>query len=348
MTYGQSQLTVIDLSGVVPTSANYTFPFSPGPYGAQSASVWAVGEGNGIIFDGTSLGGTPRTFNLGAVTAIAGGTSYFSIAMASGSINYYNSSDNSLAGTISFPTSSLTASANGTVLVAVSSAPSLSGNYPTTNIYSLPSGTLVNTVPSNLGFIQLSQSGNVIAEGVASSGTNSCDTQFVPSTGGPAIYCLDTGGVRNFPLSPDGTLVAIDLASGPTAATNIYKNGTLVTAVPGSGDFWLDNNRLLVAAPTSAYLQYPPPQPYTLYDSLGNFLGNAATTDNLGCNTACRVVSTDALFDGTWIVSYMTGAIEWESADYFQKGEIAVAGSQVILAAGDYVLAEPFVVGTTN
>jgi hypothetical protein len=344
---GQSQLTVIDLSGAAPTSATYTLPFSLASYGAQSASVWAVGEGNGVIFDGTSLGSTPRTFNLGAATTIVGGTSYFSIAMATGSINYYNSGDNSLAGSISFPISRLFASADGTVLVAESSEPAPSGMYPTTNIYSLPSGTLVNTVPDNLGFVALSQSGAVIAEGVAPSGTNSCDTQFVPATGGPALYCLSIGS-GGFALSPDGTLVAIDLGSGTTAATNIYKNGILVTAVPGSGVFWLDNNRLLVAAPTPVYFQFPPPQPYTIYDSLGNFLGNAATTDNLGCNYACRVVSTDSLFEGNWIVSYMTGAIEWESADYFQQGKSAVAGSQVILAAGDYVLAEPSVASGTN
>ncbi len=125
----------------------------------------------------------------------------------------------------------------------------------------------------------------MIAEGLGSSSSSVCDTQFVAATGGAALYCLFTG-ISNafspgcFSPSPDGTLVAI---GGPSSdgngGTNIYKNGTLVTAVPGGAFEWLDNERLLVSeGPTSENLQVLEPDIFKIYDSLGNLLGNAATT----------------------------------------------------------------------
>jgi hypothetical protein len=330
-----AQIAVIDLSGPTPTSATYTVPYGPFTYGAQSATAWLTGDVNGVIFDGTSLAGQPRTLTLGAATSIAGGTSYFSIATASGTIFNYNSSDNSLAGTISFPVpkyssfpgSNLWASADGTVLVAM-------GSDGSARVYSLPSGALLSTISSNPSFTALSQSGAVIAEGA---GSGQC-TQFVPAAGGAPLYCVVTGGGGMFAMSPDGTQVAVD-GGGPSA--QIFRNGTLVTAVPGWAFIWLDNDRLLT---------YQSLTKFQIYDSTGNFLSDAATQPNLSqCYSNCQIVSADSLTQGDEIVNFMTGAITWESGDYLQTagvylqaGKGIAAGSQMVFLAGDFVLAEPF------
>jgi hypothetical protein len=215
------------------------------------------------------------------------------------------------------------ASADGTVLVAV-------GSDGAANVYSLPSGTLLSTVPSNPGFGVLAQSGTVIA---GAEGSGEC-TEFVPATGGAPLYCVETGGLGMFAVSPDGTLVAVDETGAGTFSSNIYKNGTLVTAVPGWAFTWLDNDRLLT---------YQSLVKFQIYDSSGNFISDAATQPNLSqCYSNCQIVSADSVTQGNQIVNYMTGAITWASGDYQKTQKSAAAGTQMVIAAGNYVLAEPF------
>jgi hypothetical protein len=350
---GGRQVTVIDLSGTTPTSTTYPVPYVPATYGAQSATEWMIGDGYGVLFDGTSIGSQPRTLTLGSAMAIAGGTSYFSVATASGTIYNYNSSDNSLVGTISFPAYGAVSSADGTVLAVVGIPASQTGETQTFNIYSVPSGTLISSStfiePNGLVDFAMTGSGNFMTETFLNpNGTNPCYLEVVPITGGGPIFCDDAGDTLGITLSPDGTLAAVNLTGADApAATNIYKNGTLVTAVPGTPFVWLDNDRLLMdEGPTIENLQSEP-DIFKIYDSSGNLLGNAATTFNLfscgdGYSGTCQIVSTNSITQGTEIVNYLTGAITWASADYFKYGESAAAGAQIILAAGDYVLAEPF------
>ena len=191
--------------------------------------------------------------------------------------------------------------------------------------------------------IALSGSGTVIAETFGTPNANPCVTQVVPIAGGTPIYCDTTGLITDIQLSPDGTLVAATIPGTDPSddVTNIYKNGTLASAVPGDTVIWLDNNRLLVSESSNSSTTA---LPSAIYDYLGNLLGNGASSDLFGYEgcSRCQLVSTDSLYDGYTILSYMTGATTWASADYFQTGKGAVDGSQVILAAGDYVLAEPY------
>jgi hypothetical protein len=123
----------------------------PEAFAAVSASTWVVGDSYGVVFDGASVGGQPRFLTLGQVTSIAAGTTYFSIATASGEIVYFDATSDVPLGTIYFPSSQLSMSTDGKVLAAAAVASPLQ-NPPNTivNVYSLPAATLANTFPIEL------------------------------------------------------------------------------------------------------------------------------------------------------------------------------------------------------
>lgn len=349
VTYGGPVLMVVDLSGAAPISATYTLPYLLYNYAAQSATEWLVGDYLGVVFDGASLGGPPRTLTLGAAASIAGGTRYFSVATRSGTI-FFNTSDNSQAGTLGFQSSLLSTSSDGTVLAAVAAVPTVPGVTQPLNIYSLPSGALINafsySYPTNFSAIALSSSGTLIAEILQSSvPAGLCVSQVIPAMGGTPIFCDNTGAIGTLRLSPDGTLVA---ASNPGSKvgpyiTNVYKNGTLVVPVPGLAAMWLDNNRLLVNENSST--QTSP----AIYDSLGVLLSSGSAAPNVGyqCQfgpVLCQVASTDSLYNPyqNVIQSYTTGATQWASGNASIPGIGAVAGSTIVFSAGDFVLAQPY------
>jgi hypothetical protein len=359
LAYGVGQLTVIDLSGATPVSATYTLPYAYlSNYAAVSATQWLVGNDDGVVFDGTSLGGKPRSLTLGAAWSIAGGSGFVSVATASGSIFYFNASNDTLAGTIDFSSSTLSASSDGTVLAA--EANSNEAQYQpdrTLNIYSLPSGALLNTFPysypnSNLYYMAMSGSASVIAEIFYPAPTGVCVTQVIPASGGATIFCDNTivsspSAIPDIELSPDGTLLATSMQlTDVNGTTNIYKNGTLVTAVPGQVAGWLDNTRLLVNEFTNEGMAGLQDSGTTIFDSLGNKLGTTPIL-NLG---PFKVVSAGSVYLPSYtgfstsrnvIVSLATGTSTWESANS-TLGIGAISGSQVVFASGNLVLVQPF------
>jgi hypothetical protein len=141
-------------------------------------------------------------------------------------------------------------------------------------------------------------------------------------------------------ISPDGTLIAASTDLSPAASTNIYKNGTLVTAVPGWAVGWLDNGRLLAIT----YINQELAAKYdksVIYDSLGNVLG----TPSLPEMHPIQVATPDTLYSPRLneIVSLTTGAATWASgnpAKTLVTG--AISGSQVVFPSGSLVLAQPY------
>ncbi len=258
------------------------------------------------------------------------------MATASGTIFNYNTSDNSLAGIINLsvpnynyvPGSNMWASADGTVLVAVEMLRRCRKRL----FVAIRHAAFQHTVPSNPGFGVLAQSGTVIA---GAEGSGEC-TEFVPATGGAPLYCVETGGLGMFAVSPDGItpwLLSMKLALVPSLPTFI-RTERWSPRVPGWAFTWLDNDRLLT---------YQSLVKFQIYDSSGNFISDAATQPNLSqCYSNCQIVSADSVTQGNQIVNYMTGAITWESGDYQRTQKSAAAGTQMVIAAGNYVLAEPF------
>ena len=358
---GPGQIIVIDLAGAAPVSASYTVPYAYlTNFAARSPTQWLVGNSHGVIFDGTSLGGTPRTLTLGTAWSIAGGTGFVSVATASGTIFYFNASNNTLAGTIAFSSSQLSASSDGTVLAAAANTNDFQYETDrTVNIYSLPSGALIDTFPYSypnniLTYMAMSGSANVLAEQFAPSPTNACVTQVIPTMGGATIFCDNTvaesfPSIQDVQLSPDGTLVATSSPSTDgSVTTNIHKNGTLVSAVPGSVAGWLDNTRFLVNEFTNAGMAGVEAAGTTIYDSLGNKLGNppildlivpfqAVTSNSVYLRPVLPAISSGA----NTIESLTTGTLTWASGNSL-VGPGAVGGSQIVFASGNLVLVQPF------
>jgi hypothetical protein len=349
---GPGQVTIIDLSGATPVvSGPFSDPCNGGNYAAQSATQWVVGNGSGVICAETSTA-NPRTLTLGSARGIAAGTSYISVATASGQLFYFNASDESLAGVINF-SGSFSASADGTVLAA---APNSTG---TTNIISLPSGKTINTFP--MSYLALIQTGTSIAFANDSTATT-CPSEImvVPVTGGAPLYCMpDIPQYGTAVFSPDGTLGA--LSTEPTqnlGSTNVYRNGTLTTAVPGVASGWLDNKRLLATQyTTNPDFVGPVSVGSNIYDAAGNKLGT--TTAAFGIFSASgvapepsfQVVSAapDSLY-GIYenvIVSLTSGTTTWASGNIMRSTGGAyptggITGTQVIFPSDNLVLAQPY------
>jgi hypothetical protein len=342
-----SQLTVIDLSGATPVSATYTTPTGGlSAYAAASATAWAAGDTNGVVIDGASLGAQPRYLTLGAVQSIAAGSSFYSVATASGQIRYFDAGTNTLAGTIDFPSSALAASSDGTVLAAVTAFFSyFSGPPPTgsVNVYSLPTAAPINSFPFSFGFvpaISLSASGNVLAQ-VTCSGSG-CIGVANAVTGGATLWSDTTGKLDRARLSPDGTLVAASTQrfSTPNPVTSIYQSGVLGRSAPGWIVGWLDDTTFLV----DNYQVSATPPNDTVY--LGNIIysasGSVISKPSLPEALDYTVITSDAVYSPSKNVIYSlaTSGPAWMSGSR-SSGIGAASASQVVFTSDTLVLAQP-------
>ena len=368
LTEDSTAVSVIDLSGTAPVKTDYTAPVplapSPGqaapPFAAASASQWLAGNQYGVLLDGASLAGSPRYFGFGQVWSVAGGTSHFALATASGNILYFNSSTLAQEGTIAFAASKVVASADGSVLVAQGAGPTY-GVWPL-EVYSLPTGTLQYTWPYTGATapqdIVLSGSGTVLGQDLFSPGTFTQEAG--PPTGGSVILTtsLSASAVPDSALpiriSPDGTLIAMSQSSSPMVqtttvplpGTTLYQNGALVTAFTGWPVGWLDNSRLVVNNYTQGNVRTPPTLTYTgctIYGANGSPSGGA-------CALSQEVeqflpVTSDGIYlpITNRIVSVSTGSVSWTTGDVVTfAGSSAVAGSHVIFVSGTNLLAQSY------
>jgi hypothetical protein len=355
---GATPLTVIDLSGATPSPASYSVPFVQlSGFGAISATQWIVGDYEGVLYDGTSPAGSPRTLTLGAARSVVAGTTYISVATASGQIFFFNASDDSLVGQIPFSSQLLATSTDGTVLAARAyNGDFLLTTDDTLNVYDLPSTTPVDSFPYSspntiLTYLTLSGTGTEIGELFPGNSPSACATQVI-TLGGSVVLCNSTAS--DVALSPDGTLIATSPAPSPTVTTSIYKNGTLATAVAGAAVGWIDNNHLLV----QSYIQNMQtsgnvvPMGTAIYDVLDNM--QAATP--LAVVGLFQPVSGMEIYEtqSNVIVSLQSGATLWASGnalDYEYLG-LGIGGTgapgggitptQVVFASGAQVLAQPY------
>jgi hypothetical protein len=337
-------VTVVDLSGATPVSATYTVATTfLGGYAATTSAAWFIGNDYGVVIDGASLSGQPRYFTLGAALSIAGGTGYFSVATASGTIFNYNAATDASAGTIPFTSSQLAMSSDGTVLAAMEQNSSGGGIV---NLYSLPSGSAINSLPGG-DSISLSGGGTVLAV-LNANASPSCTGQAFSASSGASIWCGVVSSslvpeISSPQVSPDGTLIAAQVEMGNSSvSSNIFKNGVLQTAVPAWAIGWLDNGRLLA-------LKYSLSTDYTgsvIYDPLGNVLAESPIPE-IGAFT---VATTNSIYSPQLneILSLTTGTPTWASGNAsLPEGTdglsgSAITGSQVIFASGSLVLVQPY------
>ena len=357
--FGPAAASVIDLPATVttsPTKTDFTLPVANDQaYAATSAAQWIVGNKHGVVLDGPSSTTTPKYFGTGAAWSIAGSTTYAAVATASGKIYFYSPSSitSTPLGAISFSSSKVALSSNGTVLVA--QANTTDAQYEidrSLNVYTLPSGTLTYQFPyqfaagtPNLFDFSLSGSGTVIGEILGSQTTLSSPwvytRQAVPTTGGAAIWS-DTPPDANdeVNLSPDGSLIAV--SSGPAntfSTTNIIKNGLLVTAFNGFAVGWIDNNQLLV---NNYQVSHPSTSVFagcSIYDATGALQPGCSLPELLHI----QPVSSSSVYSPALntIYSVPAGTPTYTSG-FPVTGAAAVAGSNVVFASGSRIVVDTY------
>jgi len=340
---GTSAIGVIDLSGSSLSEVDYALPIAyTSAYAATSSSQWLVGNVHGVVLDGASIANTPRYFGMGAAWSIAGGVARAAVATATGTIVYLDPSGTTAEGSISFSSSKLEFSSDGTVLAAAANTNDSQYEVDRTlKVFSLPGATQINSWPYTFQYqtpflfdFSLSGSGALLGQVLESESGLSFTRQVTATTGGPTIWSdsLSSDPIR---ISPDGTLIAV--SSGLFSGTNIYRNGILTTAVPGWAVGWIDDDRLLVN--NYAAGSAPVFSGCTIYDPTGIKLAAPALPEL----QEFQAVTSDWVYSAreNAIFSLTTGASTWTSADP-SVGVGAVSGSFVVFESGSRVLAESY------
>ena len=175
-----------------------------------------------------------------------------------------------------------------------------------------------------------------------STATWASGTPGTATTGGPIIWSDTIPPLwwyePPFPLSPDGTLIAGSSGvPGPFSTTNIYKKGQLLTAVPGVGIGWIDDDRLLVNNYTAGEPHEIVYLNCAIYSSAGVKLATPALPDIESFQT----LTADSVYSPSWnsLFSLTTGQATWTNPYAgTQLGASAVAGPYVVFQLGSKVV----------
>src|SRR6185437_8047127 len=359
--------SVIDLSGTMPAQTNYTLPagqiFSTAAYSSFSASRWILGNNQGVLLDGASLGGTPRYFGYGEVLSIAGGGGSIAVATASGQIAYFDAGTLAQEGVISALASHLVVSSDGSVLAAQE-------NDGAVGIYSLPAASLLYTwtygggvTPDDIG---LSASGALLTQVLYPPASGNIMLEAAPITGGSPTFSVSEAytepDVFNLSpeilVSPDGTTFATTpgldyTGSASSLGTNLWNSsGTLIAGESGYPVGWIDAGHLLVDTYTANH-GGPLYGACSVYSPAGQTTGPCALTDEV---TAFQGIPSDNIYaiNLAEILSVSTGNVNWMSGDTAsdtfhcictaseRSGVGAIAGSRVVFVSGTKVLAQGY------
>jgi hypothetical protein len=357
--YALGQVSVLDLSGATPVETTFSTPLSQlSAYAAISSSVWAVGNVDGVLLDGSGLPAQSRYLDFGIAWSFAGSASNVAIATGSGRILYFDTASGALQTTIDFWSSAVSLSADGTVLAAAADSRDFQYRTDRTiNIYSMPTATVLSSYPYSYSsnsyptYVALSGSGTVLGELFLAniSAPAPCDAQAIMAISGASVWCDTVGNVTQIELSPDGTLVAAATGiESSSSVTNIYKNGTLATAVMGWPTAWLDNSRLLVDFSAAEGMAGDVFDGAIIYDAAGTKLASLPMLpETLGAQivspTSVYLPSSNTIYaetGGTLLWSSTSGPRTALSGD---EGTGVVSGSRVVYPVGSVVVAEPYV-----
>jgi len=361
--YGSGQLSVVDLSGSSPTRADYTLPQLAylNAFGAASAAQWFTGTQRGVLVDGASISSQTRYFGYGAVLGIATTPSVTAVSTASGRLLLFNPSTGEQTAAINTFAGKVRLSADGSVLAAAAEA--FDAQYVpdrSLTFYSLPSATTSQTIPYTfdtsgtpfLSDFSLSGSGTVVGQVLTSiDGTSGVVpyTRTITNVSSGSLIWMDSGTSLSSQtpilLSPDGTLAAVATAGGGASdlVTNLYRNGSLIGAVQGTGAGWIDNGNLLVANFTDER-EGPEYSGYSIVAPDGTVA--SSVTASSGGFVAVYVQDFPALDRGyvprnNSIYSLTNGQPIWQGPVPTQsqdQGIGAAAGSTVVYEAGHQVV----------
>lgn len=339
---GTDQASVIDLSGSSPVETTYSTPplSALSAFAAFSGSQWVGGDQTGGIIDGASAPSqsnasvTPRFFGYGGVLAMAGSQNMVVASTAIGKTLFYNLAGPTLTSTTSMLANEMDLSSDGSILGVLAFVP---GN--TLTFYSLPSMIPLYTYsgdPSanNLiyGFAMSSSATTIAQYQEAGVGVYQ---QSVTGISGSPDYLTNSDPMRNnlVTLSPDGTMIGVAALGGPEGyATQIYKNGALVVAIPGLGEGWIDNNDILVADYVSSLESFTYGES-SIYSSTGAVVANVpipVAISNPQFPSAGTVYSQTT----NTIYSLTTGNVVWQGPAPQYPYEGVDCGSYICAVSG--------------
>lgn len=339
---------VIDLSGTTLSETAYN-NYNLSVYAAASTSQWMFGDKSGVLLDGASLTSTPRYFDYGAVSSIAGSAGLIAIATASGRIVYFDANTLAQQGVIPVSASKLALSADGSVLAALQDDGSI-------GIYSFPGASLLYTwsYPPSGGFVAtgigLSGSGALLTQVLLPTSGNTVPLEASPATGGLpafAVSIIKGAAGSGFPpeifVSPDGASFATTPGvpfSGANPGTDLWDvHANLLNAITGYPLGWIDDGHLLIAT----YIYIDPFQDIgyagcAVYSPSGQSTGPCALPEV----DAFQTVTSDDIYvvNKASILSVSTGSVLWRSGDPASLSLGAVAGNRVVVLSGARVLAQ--------
>ncbi|MEO8902310.1 MAG: hypothetical protein ABI488_10425 [Polyangiaceae bacterium] len=318
----------------------------PGLFAADALGNWSITFNT--VYNGDSLGASGKLTQFGCAVqeVVASPSGTVAIAANNGIIiGHVGAQGNSIVGRIPFAGYHLQISASGDTLAAMPQGEGdpigLSAGH--VHVFSLPDGIDRHTFENVSAFSIASGGTRIVVVGSGQARVLSLDgTQqdlSVPVNGMATNFL----GMPNTPLSPDGTLFAVpDGDYTSFVATRIYKNGVLVTAVPGAPIQWLDDSRLLARAFTRAVAEYQ----YTtamIYDSTGELISPALPLSE-GYFPFYR--TTFSLVDSTHLLMATngdicdtgTGAVVWTAAPLLAWA--GLAANLVVGLNGHRVLVE--------
>jgi hypothetical protein len=288
---------------------------------------------------------------MGQVWSMAGSSNLVAFATANGTISYYSPSSTSTApvGTISFSSSKIALSSDGTVLVAQANTNDYAYETDRTlKVFSLPSGNLTYSIPfqyglGNLSLVDFSLSGSGTMTGLVTETLNNFPTpstytsQVAPTTGGAAIWSVNSP-TDQINLSPDGTLIAVSIGTKDNSpTTNIYNNGMLVTAVNGFAIGWIDNTQLLVNNYVSVHAAPGTYSNASIYSATGTLTSTPALPELL----TIQPVNSSSLYSPALntIFALPSGNILYSSTTP-STGQGAVVGSNVVFTSGTHIVVD--------
>jgi len=227
---------------------------------------------------------------------------------------------------------------DGTELATSSTFTQYGGGFTQLHLLSLPTGTTLSSWAAVQGTghsrLRVAGGGGLVSFIQDLSGTRNA---AIVRTLQPAaqVYKSSTDPSEVPLLAPGGQSFALVTSNRFPVTTRIYKrDGTLVTAVAGTGIVWMDDNRLLTI---ELLLSGPTTYQGHLFDAMGNSLGDVPLVPMGNVN----VVGTDGVYSTLQnsIYSVTSGNATWTgSFPATLGGQFTDVGARLGSVAGGYVL----------
>jgi len=301
--YGVEHLDLLSLGATItrrqlPVPAAYLSAFA-----GDAAGHWIVGGGQGAVFDGDAIAGAPGTaqsLSLGRPWALAGSpgsTAVIGTGSRRTAVLTLGESDTAVR-VLDVPAFHATITADETMLVAADDLDETQYHEDrSVRVISLATGAVTYTRPYAwsdtwllVGF-ELAPEAQILTYDLERSALPYSQAQYASSDlhGAPLAVYGPTPSDQTTPfphLSPDGIRAAFTIRGTGAredpernlgATTQLYRNGTLVAAVDGVFQAWLDHDRLAVATYRIVNAKYGVVgfDTMNIYDGEGTLLGPA-------------------------------------------------------------------------